>query len=207
MFSRNFESQNSKHWQVEAALRGQLSSLNKSFIVDGEIVYVDPQGKFLPFQAIERKLQTEESTLLEDKLPKLFLFDILALGEKSLCHLELRERRKYLDELVQTIQAGTPKVVELAKSFSLGDSDQLEARIDELQASSLEAGCEGIIVKSDLAPYETGGIRSSAWTKFKGSSLGSSLGDTIDLVPIGGYYGRGLRTGVFGSYLMAAYNA
>ena len=32
------------------------------FIVDGEIVYVDKEDKFLPFQAIERKLQTENST-------------------------------------------------------------------------------------------------------------------------------------------------
>ena len=26
------------------------------------------------------------------------------------------------------------------------------------------------------------------------------------MIPIGGYYGKGARTGVFGSYLMAAYN-
>ena len=30
--------------------------------------------------------------------------------------------------------------------------------------------------------------------------------DTLDLIPIGAYYGKGSRTGIFGSYLMAAYN-
>jgi ATP-dependent DNA ligase len=56
MFSRNFEMQNSKFWHVEELLRDQLSQARHNFIVDGEIVYVDNDGKFLPFQAIERKL-------------------------------------------------------------------------------------------------------------------------------------------------------
>ena len=43
------------------------------------------------------------------------------------------------------------------------------------------------------------------WAKFKNINMGS-IRDTIDLVPIGAYYGKGLRTGVFGSYLMAAFN-
>ena len=30
--------------------------------------------------------------------------------------------------------------------------------------------------------------------------------DTLDLIPIGGFYGKGARTGIFGSYLMAAYS-
>ena len=31
--------------------------------------------------------------------------------------------------------------------------------------------------------------------------------DTLDLIPIGGFYGKGSRTGLFGSYLMAAYSS
>ena len=32
------------------------------------------------------------------------------------------------------------------------------------------------------------------------------MSDTIDLIPIGAFYGKGLRAGMFGAYLMAAYN-
>jgi len=60
-------------------------------------------------------------------------------------------------------------------------------------------------VKANDSVYETGGIRSTAWTKYKNINLGS-IRDTLDLVPIGAFYGKGLRTGVFGSYLMAAFN-
>lgn len=41
---------------MEDLLKNQLSQAKHDFIVDGEIVYVDEEGKFLPFQAIERKL-------------------------------------------------------------------------------------------------------------------------------------------------------
>ena len=32
------------------------------------------------------------------------------------------------------------------------------------------------------------------------------IGDTLDLTPIAAFYGRGNRTGLFGSYLMATYD-
>lgn len=48
-------------------------------------------------------------------------------------------------------------------------------------------------------------MRSNSWAKFKNINLGD-LRDTLDLIPVGAYYGKGARTGVFGSYLMAAYN-
>lgn len=40
----------------------------------------------------------------------------------------------------------------------------------------------------------------------EGSSEQGRLVDTLDLVPIGAYYGKGSRTGKFGAFLMAAYN-
>ena len=43
--------------QIQHSLKTRLESNKKhDFIVDGEIVYVDKENNFLPFQAIERKL-------------------------------------------------------------------------------------------------------------------------------------------------------
>lgn len=65
--------------------------------------------------------------------------------------------------------------------------------------------------------YETKGTRVNSWIKLKNVNLigsGSNnnaegagvVRDTLDLIPIGGFYGKGARTGIFGSYLMAAYS-
>ena len=69
-------------------------------------------------------------------------------------------------------------------------------------------GCEGLMIKTmeDNSAYEPC-IRSYRWLKLKRDYLEQSLSDSLDLVIIAAKYGEGKRTGVFGTFLLASYNA
>ncbi len=71
---------------------------------------------------------------------------------------------------------------------------------------AIENGCEGLVIKSvtQEAKYQAG-ARGFLWIKYK-RDYRSELSDTLDLVAVGAFAGRGRRTGTFGALLMAAYN-
>jgi DNA ligase-1 len=77
---------------------------------------------------------------------------------------------------------------------------EAEAFFDE----ALQAGCEGLIAKALESTYDAG-ARGFQWIKFK-KEYSAALNDTIDLVIVGAFAGRGKRAGRYGALLMAAYD-
>ena len=90
-----------------------------------------------------------------------------------------------------------------AKYMNTSELDEIQTFLED----SVKASCEGLMVKmldGEESGYEPS-KRSRNWLKVKKDYL-NGIGDTIDLVVLGAYHGRGKRTSVYGAYHLACYN-
>ena len=89
-----------------------------------------------------------------------------------------------------------------------GDADEATLRaVERALAHSVQAGCEGLMLKRLTCPYvpSWGTRRSDGWVKCKKDYI-AGMGDSVDLVPIGGWRGQGRKKRWISPWLMATYD-
>jgi DNA ligase-1 len=125
------------------------------------------------------------------------MFDALYVDDEDLTLKPYPIRRRTLEKAVKESDR-----VKIAKSLITSNPKELEKFFLE----AIEDGCEGLVCKSiaEDSVYQAG-ARGWLWIKYK-RDYKSEMTDTVDLVVVGAFHGRGRRAGTYGALLLAAYN-
>ncbi|CEQ41141.1 SPOSA6832_02822 [Sporobolomyces salmonicolor] len=201
VFSRNSEDMSVKYPDLVVQLPRCIKEGTESFVIDAEAVAWDTQEKrLLEFQKLAtRKRKDVKAEDIKVKV-HLFAFDMLYLNGEPLLDKNLLERRELLRKHLQPVEG----------EFAFATSEDAST-VDEIQTfldKSIKDGCEGLMVKmleGEGSSYEPS-RRSIHWLKLKKDYL-QGVGDSFDLVVIGGDYGKGKRTNVYGAFHLACYDA
>ena len=166
-------------------------------ILEAEAVAINENtGEFLPFQELmhrRRKYKIEKAVL---QYPiTINFFDVLYHNGKSCLGLEYKQRRELLEKIVKEDEFAKLVPMTIIKN---------ENDIEEFLENSINSGCEGLMLKMLDGPYQAG-ARGNYWLKLK-REYRNELGDSLDLVVIGAFFGKGRRTGKYGTLLLASYD-
>lgn len=207
VFSRNSENMSVKYPDlVEQIPRAVVDGVD-SFVLDAECTAWQKadeangqKARLLPFQELSKRKRKDIKVEDIKVKVKLFAFDLLYLNGEPLLHLDLAQRREKL------FKSFNPVADEFDYTISKEciSSEEIQTFLDE----SVKEGCEGLMVKTlqgEEATYEPS-RRSIKWLKVKKDYL-AGTGDSLDLVVIGAYYGKGKRTNVYGAFLLACYDS
>jgi DNA ligase-1 len=197
LYSRRLENISSQYPDAVKLVRDKVKS--KEAIFEAECVAVDVEtGELLPFQELmhrRRKYGVEEA--MQQYPVSLFVFDALYIDGRDLTLDAYPVRRQMLEKVIQESDK-----VKAAKQQKTSSVKSLEDFFEE----AIEDGCEGLMCKSVAkdSVYQAG-ARGWLWIKYK-RDYKSEMTDTVDLVVVGAFHGRGKRAGTYGALLLAAYN-
>jgi DNA ligase-1 len=154
-------------------------------------------GEFHPFQETIQRRRKHDIKEKSEQLPlHLFAFDLMYINGEDYLDKPYEERRKKLESIVKgdgTIRLSDRIITSSPKEF------------ENYFNNAIEHGLEGIIAK-DLNSRYIAGARKFSWIKMKRSYRGE-LSDTVDVVIVGYYLGKGTRAEFgFGGLLCATYN-
>ena len=188
LYSRRNENVTKQFPEIVALARKQVKA--KSFIVEGEVLAINKEGRPLPFQKLSRRIRRKyhiESMIKEIPVQMNF-FDIIYLNGKNLMQEDLRSRWKQLNKIVKEVKGK----FQLAEHLETNDFE----KANKFYKYSLSQGQEGLIVKNLDAVYQPG-KRVGYWLKVK------PILEPLDLVIVGADWGEGRRAKWLGSLLLA----
>jgi DNA ligase-1 len=196
IYSRNLERMTEMFPDLKQAIWENIKQ--DEVIIEGEaITYNEETGEFYPFQVtIQRKRKHGVYEYAKEFPLKLFTFDLLYIEGEDYTQKPFIERRKKLEEILSE-----NSVLFKSEMFITDSAKEIERFFEDVVAR----GLEGIMAKRLDAPY-TAGSRNFNWIKLKRSYRGS-LADTIDVVIVGYFYGKGARAKLgIGALLTAVYD-
>lgn len=197
LFSRRLENITRQYPDAVELVKTHIKP--KEAIIEAECVAVNlDAGEMMPFQELmHRRRKYDIAKAISEYPVSLFVFDVLYVDGRDLTLEPYPVRHKVLEEIIQESDR-----FQLAKYLIVDNSEDLERFFEE----AVEAGCEGLVCKSlnSDAIYQAG-ARGWLWIKYK-RDYKSEMTDTVDLVVVGAFYGRGRRAGTYGALLLAAYN-
>jgi DNA ligase-1 len=197
LFSRRLENISDQYPDAIELVKKDVVSENA--ILEAECVAIDlATGEMRPFQELmhrRRKYGIKEA--MEEYPVSLFMFDALYVDDEDLTLDPYPIRRKALEKTIKESER-----VKIAKHIITTNAEKLEEFFEE----AIENGCEGLVCKSIAkdSVYQAG-ARGWLWIKYK-RDYKSEMTDTVDLVIVGAFHGRGKRAGTYGALLLAAYN-
>ena len=197
LFSRRLENISSQYPDAIELVKNYVEA--KDAILEAECVAMDLNtGEMRPFQELmhrRRKYGVKEA--MAEYPVSLFMFDALYVDGRDLTLERYPVRRKALEKAIRESDR-----VKIAKHIITSDVKELE----DFFLEAIEDGCEGLVCKSiaEDSVYQAG-ARGWLWIKYK-RDYKSEMTDTVDLVIVGAFHGRGKRAGTYGALLLAAYN-
>ena len=196
VFSRNLEDYTLMFSELTAAAQGLKDD---TLILDGEaIAYSKELEEYLPFQLTASRRRQHGIEQAAQELPLVaFVFDILYQNGRDLTELPYDERLAMVDEVIAGSSVLLPAPIIKTDSVEVLTKTLLD---------SISQGLEGVVVKRPDSKYQAG-ARNFNWVKLKRHTSGE-LNDTVDLVLLGYYFGKGKRAGFgVGALLGGVYDA
>ena len=196
LFSRSLENITKYYPDIVEKISNSINA--NEGIFEAEIVAVNEStGNFLPFQELmhrRRKYKLEQAIL--DYPITVNFFDLLYYNGNDFLEKPYSERRKNLESIIKENNFARLIPMSIVKK---------EEDISEILENSINSGCEGLMLKVLNSPYRAG-TRGNNWLKLK-REYQNELGDSLDLVVVGAFFGRGRRTGKYGTLLLSTYNS